>query len=84
MDYDYLLPAIKLLPFELGLRFYTDYLAGNRYFKVNDPDDNLRRAITQFTLLQSIQQQQDLIGETIEAMKNISPPWIYATKVYAT
>ncbi|WP_455197728.1 phosphotransferase enzyme family protein [Kaarinaea lacus] len=72
-DYDYLLPAIKLLPFELGLRFYTDYLAGNRYFKVNDPDDNLRRAIAQFALLQSIQQQQDLIGKAIEAMKKISP-----------
>jgi Ser/Thr protein kinase RdoA (MazF antagonist) len=72
-DYDYLLPAIMLLPFELGLRFYTDYLAGNQYFKVNDPGDNLRRAITQFALLQSIQQQQDLIGEIIDAMKKISP-----------
>ncbi|WP_455365558.1 phosphotransferase enzyme family protein [Kaarinaea lacus] len=68
-DYDYLLPAIMLLPFELGLRFYTDYLAGDHYFKVSSPDDNLRRAITQFQLLHSIQQQQPEIREIIDDLK---------------
>ncbi|WP_455206475.1 phosphotransferase enzyme family protein [Kaarinaea lacus] len=68
-DLDYLWPAIMLLPFELGLRFYTDYLQGNRYFKVNSPDDNIRRATTQFVLLQSIQHQEVAIRDIIDDMR---------------
>jgi Ser/Thr protein kinase RdoA (MazF antagonist) len=43
--------AVCLLSFELGLRFLTDYLDGNRYFKIEHADDNLRRALRQFNLL---------------------------------
>lgn len=42
--------AVALLPFELGVRFLTDYLEGNRYFKVSDPEENLHRALAQFAL----------------------------------
>lgn len=61
-DVDYLPDAIQLLPFELGLRFFTDYLQGNQYFKVSSPSDNLYRAKTQFLLLQSIQRQQSSLA----------------------
>ena len=57
-DYDYLYAAILLIPFELGLRFFSDYLQGNRYFKVNQPRENLQRAIEQFALCESIAQQK--------------------------
>lgn len=57
-DYEYLYPAIRLIPFELGLRFYTDYLEGNRYFKVSEPDENLHRAIGQFHLCDSVIAQE--------------------------
>ena len=30
--------------FMLGLRYYTDYLSGNNYFKENNPGDNLNKA----------------------------------------
>lgn len=60
-DYQYLYPAIRLLPFELGLRFYTDYLDGNRYFKVADAGQNLQRAISQFKLCESIMAQEAAI-----------------------
>ncbi|MDH4320877.1 MAG: aminoglycoside phosphotransferase family protein [Desulfobulbaceae bacterium] len=56
--------AVRLITFELGLRFYTDYLAGNRYFKARDEEHNLRRARVQFHLLASIEAQ----GEEIRAM----------------
>jgi Ser/Thr protein kinase RdoA (MazF antagonist) len=56
-DYDYLYDAIHLLPFELGLRFFTDYLAGNVYFKVHYPEHNLNRALVQFKLTESIEAQ---------------------------
>ena len=64
-DYDYLYDAIHLIPFELGLRFLTDYLEGNRYFKVDAPEQNLQRAKTQFQLVASIERQQDEIKKII-------------------
>ncbi len=53
--------AVRLIAFELGLRFLTDYLAGNCYFKVQHDQDNLQRALVQFHLVQSIEQQQEKI-----------------------
>lgn len=64
-DYAYLYPAIRLLPFELGLRFYTDYLQGNRYFKVTDDQQNLHRAIAQFNLCASVIKQEADIKQLI-------------------
>jgi Ser/Thr protein kinase RdoA (MazF antagonist) len=68
-DYHYLYAAIRLIPFELGLRFYTDYLEGNRYFKVTEPDQNLQRAADQFHLCESIIQQESAIKSLIEQLR---------------
>lgn len=46
--------AIMRIPFELGLRFYTDYLRGNQYFTADYKDQNLQRAKCQFKLYQDI------------------------------
>jgi Ser/Thr protein kinase RdoA (MazF antagonist) len=54
----YLYPALRLLAFELGLRFLMDYLAGNVYFQAADPEHNLRRALVQFRLLESLEAQE--------------------------
>ncbi len=55
-----LLPmAAELISFELGLRFFTDHLQGDIYFKVNTPGQNLHRALVQFHLAISVEQQQD-------------------------
>jgi Ser/Thr protein kinase RdoA (MazF antagonist) len=70
-DFDYLYPAIKLIPFELGLRFFSDFLNGNRYFKIDDAEHNLRRAVAQFELCQSINRQQRIIEKMIAELKNI-------------
>jgi Ser/Thr protein kinase RdoA (MazF antagonist) len=56
-DYAYLYDAIRLIAFELGLRFFTDYLAGNVYFKARHPEHNLARALVQFKLTESIESQ---------------------------
>lgn len=56
-----LVTATGLISFELGLRFFTDHLAGDRYFQVNRHGDNLRRALVQFHLHHSIcMQREDL------------------------
>jgi len=53
---------IKMLPFsvilmtyECGMRFLTDYLNGDTYFRVHLPDDNLARCRTQFKLIEHIE-----------------------------
>ncbi len=64
-DYNYIYASIRLLSFELGLRFFTDYLEGNTYFNVKHPKHNLARALVQFKLTQSIEEQQTAIEQTI-------------------
>jgi Ser/Thr protein kinase RdoA (MazF antagonist) len=64
-DYDYLYDSIRLLAFELGLRFFSDYLAGNVYFKAKHRDHNLARALVQFKLTESIEAQADAIRAII-------------------
>lgn len=56
-DYDYFFEALRLIAFELGLRFFTDYLEGNCYFKVDFHQQNLWRALVQFKLTESIESQ---------------------------
>lgn len=64
-DYDYLYAAIRLIPLELGLRYLTDYLNGNVYFKVSYPEQALQRARVQFALARSIEEQKDEIERAI-------------------
>lgn len=64
-DYAFLYPAIELIPFELGLRFFTDYLRGNKYFKVNSSEQNLDRAWAQFQLCENISKQEAKIRQLI-------------------
>ena len=68
-DYDYLYDGIRLIAFELGLRFFTDYLAGDVYFKVKHPEHNLDRALVQFQLTSSIEAQEDALKSMIESMR---------------
>jgi hypothetical protein len=65
-DYAHLYNAIRLIPLELGIRFFTDHLDGDVYFKVKYPSHNLNRAIIQFKLLESIEAQETAIRTIIE------------------
>jgi hypothetical protein len=67
-DYNYIYAAIRLLSFELGLRFFTDYLEGNTYFNINYPEHNLARALVQFKLTESIEKQKTAIKQAIEEL----------------
>lgn len=60
-----LFAAIRLIPFELGLRFITDYIGGNSYFRIDFPDHNLVRALTQFQLVASIEAQEGPIAAAV-------------------
>ena len=47
----------KLITLEIGIRFLTDYLAGDVYFKIHREKHNLDRCRTQIKLAQSIEAQ---------------------------
>jgi Ser/Thr protein kinase RdoA (MazF antagonist) len=64
-DYAYIYDAVRVISFELGLRFFTDYLAGNIYFHVKYPEHNLRRSLVQFRLVESIEAQKSVIQKII-------------------
>lgn len=66
-DRAYLYDSIRLLAFELGLRFFEDHLAGNVYFKVKYPEQNLVRARVQFKLCESIEARERQIRAVLAA-----------------
>lgn len=45
----------KLMTFECGMRFLTDYLNGDKYFRIAYPDHNLVRARNQFKLVEDME-----------------------------
>ncbi len=47
-----------LMTYECGMRFLTDYLEGDSYFKTAYPEHNLVRCRTQIALLRSMEAQQ--------------------------
>jgi Ser/Thr protein kinase RdoA (MazF antagonist) len=67
-DYAYLFDSIRLLTFELGMRFFTDHLAGNVYFKVKHLGHNLQRALVQFKLTESIEMHEAEIRNIIQTV----------------
>lgn len=62
--------AARLITLEIGLRFLTDYLMGNVYFKTAYPEHNLVRARSQFKLVADMEQKkkqmQDVIDRILE------------------
>ncbi len=49
--------AGKIITLENGIRFLTDYLSGDSYFKIHREDHNLDRCRAQFALARSIDNQ---------------------------
>jgi Ser/Thr protein kinase RdoA (MazF antagonist) len=67
-DIAHLYDAVRLLPFELGMRFFCDHLEGDVYFKVNHARHNLERALVQFRLAESIEAQEPELRELISVL----------------
>ncbi len=61
-----LLPmGAKVMTFECGMRFLTDYLQGDTYFKIHREDHNLDRCRTQFKLVKDMEEKWDIMNEII-------------------
>jgi len=49
----------RLLTYMQTVRFFTDYLNGDTYYKIHHPEHNLQRTKAQFKLLQSLEEHTD-------------------------
>ena len=62
-----LLPfSVKLLTYECGTRFLTDYLNGDTYFKTHYPGQNLDRARNQFKLVTDISRKEQELSSIVK------------------
>lgn len=57
-EIEHLTHAGKLMSLEVGIRFLTDYLEGDVYFKVHHPGHNLDRCRTQLKLVECIEARE--------------------------
>jgi len=64
----YIPDAARLISFELGLRFFSDYLCGSTYFKADRSRHNLDRALVQFALTASIEAQLPALRQLVERL----------------
>ena len=58
----------KLMTLECGIRFLTDYLSGDTYFRIHRPGHNLDRCRTQFKLVADMESKWDAMGEIIQTV----------------
>lgn len=67
-----LLPfAAILITYETGMRFLTDYLEGDVYFKTERSDHNLDRCRNQFELVHSMEAQQDRMAAAVDRVRQL-------------
>ena len=66
LDAEEMLVAPSYVAFMLGVRFLTDHLQGDRYFRVKKAGDNLVRAREQFELLARLEGMRDDFHRVLE------------------
>ncbi len=65
-----LLPiGAMMMTFECGIRFLTDYLEGDTYFKIHRPKHNLDRCRNQFALVADMESKLPMMNEIIDSLK---------------
>lgn len=57
----------RLLTYMQTVRFLTDYLDGDTYYKIKHKEHNLERSLAQFTYLQRLEEQYDTMCRMVTA-----------------
>ncbi len=65
-----LVTGAKMMTLECGIRFLTDYLEGDHYFKIHRPSHNLDRARTQFKLVADMERREKEMGAIVDKYRN--------------
>jgi Ser/Thr protein kinase RdoA (MazF antagonist) len=61
--------AGQLITLTIGIRFLTDYLAGDVYFRTHRPGQNLDRCRMQFQMVRSMEAQAGAMEKIVRAIK---------------
>ena len=64
-ELEYLPWGAKLMTLECGIRFLTDYLDGDNYFRIHYPEQNLDRCRTQFKLVADMEAQFQAMHDVV-------------------
>ncbi|HEY9196397.1 MAG TPA: aminoglycoside phosphotransferase family protein [Mucilaginibacter sp.] len=62
--------GVLLIPYMQGVRFLTDYIAGDVYYKIHFPEHNLQRTKAQLQLLRKLEENYDLLNQVIHNVAN--------------
>ena len=65
-ELEYLPWGARLMTLECGIRFLTDYLDGDHYFRIHYPEQNLDRCRTQFKLVSDMENQFARMAEVVQ------------------
>jgi hypothetical protein len=64
-----LLPfAVRLITYEQGVRFLTDYLDGDTYYKIHREHHNLDRARNQFKLVADLMKKEEQMKAFVSSL----------------
>ena len=62
--------SAKLMTYECGIRFLTDYLNGDEYFKIHRPEHNLDRCRAQFKLVKDMEEKSEQMKGIVKKLCN--------------
>jgi thiamine kinase-like enzyme len=65
---EYLAFAPKLITYTIAIRFFTDYIDGDHYFKIHHEHHNIQRTRAQFRLIESMEEQYDAMKGIIDRL----------------
>ena len=65
-ELEYLPWGARLMTLECGIRFLTDYLDGDHYFRIHRPEHNLDRCRTQFKLVAEMEAKWDQMAQIVK------------------
>ena len=72
MEIKSLTMGVLLIPYMQGVRFLTDYIAGDVYYKTHFAGHNLQRTRAQFQLLRKLEESAELLDEIIQNVAKTS------------
>lgn len=58
--------SVAVMAYELGIRFLSDYIDGNKYFKVDYDMQNLERAEVQFALVEDVLSKREKMDQIVK------------------
>jgi len=70
IEIDYLGTSCRYMTFIMGVRFLTDYLDGNIYYKTSYPEHNIHRARCQFQLVRCMEENNEEMRNVINKFRS--------------